>query len=179
MSIIQAVAVGYIVATLAATGLAKLKNFRVTSEGISRESIIPTWATRVVVIGTALLELVLALLFTLAVQPRLVGLAGTVLFLIFGGYQLLVAAKTNTLMCSCAGTKRTDPASLPAIVGTVLACLFQAALSFILALFAVRANMIYHALAMVAFVVPVTTFFIGVLRKTGKSEVNGRFWLVF
>jgi hypothetical protein len=179
MSIIQAVAVAYIVATLAATGLAKLKNFRVTSAGIGRESVIPTWASKIVAIGTALIELALALLFTLAVQPRLVGLAGTALFLVFGGYQLLVAAKTNSLMCSCSGAERTDPASLPAVAGTVFACLFQAALSLVLALSVVRPSMIFHGFAIVALSVPVITFFIGARRKTGESGVNGRFWLVF
>ena len=106
------------------------------------------------VIATVVVELALALLLVLAVQPRLVGLAGMALFLVFGGYQLLVAVKTNSLMCSCARTKRTDPASVPAVIGTVLACLVQAALSCFLAVSNVRPDMIFRLFAITAFDYP-------------------------
>ena len=149
-----------------------------TSEGVGRESVIPSRAVSVMVIATVVVELALALLLVLAVQPRLVGLAGMALFL-FGGYQLLVAVKTNSLMCSCARTKRTDPASVPAVIGTVLACLVQAALSCFLAVSNVRPDMIFRLFAITALIIPLFTFFVGAARRRGQSQVNGRFWLVF
>jgi hypothetical protein len=151
----------------------------VTSEGVGRESVIPSRAVSVMVIATVVVELALALLLVLAVQPRLVGLAGMALFLVFGGYQLLVAVKTNSLMCSCARTERTDLASVPAVIGTVLACLVQAALSCFLAVSNVRPDMIFRLFAITALIIPLFTFFVGAARRRGQSQVNGRFWLVF
>lgn len=133
MDFVRALIAAYLIATLAATGLAKLKNWRSSSVNVMREGVIAPSAAGTVVIVLAAVELLLATLLMLGVQSAVTGFAGTGLFLAFCGYQLLVAARTNSLRCSCAGTSRTDPASLPAVTGATFACLAQAALACTLA----------------------------------------------
>lgn len=177
MEIVRALVASYIVATLVATALAKLKNWRFSSISVTRESVIPSCASSAVVIAVAITELFLATLFMLGYESAVVGFAGTGLFLAFCGYQLLVAMKTNSLMCSCAGTTRTDPASLPAVAGTTLSCLVQAALCCTLAITSGRSDAMFYLFTVTAWVVPVAIFLTGLFRRTGWSEFNGRFWL--
>ena len=177
MEIVHALVASYLIATLAATVLAKLKNWRHASMSVTRESIIPHRAATTTVITVAIMELLLAAVFALGIEPAVAGFAGMGLFLAFCGYQLLVAAKTNSLMCSCAGTARTDPASPPAVAGTTISCLVQSALCCVLAITHTHPSILFYLFTVPAGIIPVTLLLAGLLRQTRWPEMNGRFWL--
>lgn len=134
MQFARAVMAAYLIVTLVATALAKLKNWRATSVGVARESVFPARTVPIVIFAVSAAELLIATFLMLGSRPIAWGFAGMGLFLAFLGYQVLVAARTNSLMCACAGVVRTDPASRPAVTGTVVSCLIQAGLSCVLAL---------------------------------------------
>lgn len=177
MEIVRALIASYLIATLAATALAKLKNWRHASMSVTRENVIPQRAATVAVIAVATMELLLAAVFALGIAPAVAGFAGMGLFLAFCGYQLLVAAKTNSLMCSCAGTARTDLASPPAVAGTAISCLVQSALCGVLAITHDHPGVIFYLFTVTAGVVPVAVLLAGLFRQTRWPEMNGRFWL--
>jgi len=163
----------YLIATLAATGLAKLRNWRASSVSVMRENVIPPHAAGVVVLVVAAVELLLATLLMLGIESTAVGFAVMGLFLAFCGYQLLVAVKTNSLMCSCAGTSRTDPASWPAVAGVTLACLAQAALACTLAVGG-RPSGNLDLVTLAAWTAPIVVFLAGLLRRSGRSGIDER-----
>src|ERR1022692_1544236 len=132
VGILRTLIASYLIATLGATALAKFKNRRVSSVGILREKVIPARVAPAIIITVALAEFLLATLLMLGAEPVATGFAAAALFVLFAGYRLMVAVRTRSLMCSCAGTIRTDPASLPAVVGAILACLIMAALACML-----------------------------------------------
>jgi hypothetical protein len=171
---VRAIIAAYLIVTLAATALAKLRNWRASSVSVMREGVIPPRAAGAVVIALAAVELLLATLFMLGIQSTVTGFAGTGLFLAFCGYQLLVTAKTNSLRCSCAGTSRTDPASLPAIAGTTLACLAQAALACVLALAGGRPGGNLELIAVAAWAAPIIVALAGLMRRSGRPEIDER-----
>jgi hypothetical protein len=173
----RALIAAYLIATLATTALAKLKNWRASSVSVIRESVIPPRAAGVAVVAVAAVELLLATLFMLGIESAVAGFAGMGLFLAFCGYQLLVAVKTNSLMCSCAGTSRTDPASLPAVAGATLACLVQATLACTLAVVGGRPSGNLDLLTITAWTAPIIVFLAGLLRRSGQPEMDERFHL--
>ena len=179
MAIFQALVAAYLIATLSATALAKLKNWRVSSVGVLRERVIPSRAATTVTIAVATVEFLLATLFMLGIESTVTGFAATGLFLVFCGYQLLVAARTNSLMCSCAGTTRSDPASPPAVAGTVLACLVQAAFACTLAVVGGHPDGILHFITITAWAAPIVVFLAGLLRRSEPSEIDMRFPVEF
>ncbi|GAA2165393.1 hypothetical protein GCM10009727_84040 [Actinomadura napierensis] len=100
-------------------------------------------------------EFLLAALLAAGVQTVPTASAATGLFVCFACYRLLVARRTNSLMCSCAGRTRTDPATPAAMVGTTLACLIQAGLAgALLALGGRPDGGLLSSLAVVALLVP-------------------------
>lgn len=121
----------YLVVTLAATSLAKLKNWRMTALGVRWEKIIPSRFAVVVVVGVSVLELSLAAALTLRYRPLLVGIATAALFLAFGCYRLIVAVTTGFTTCTCAGKVRTAEASLPAVAGAGVACVAQCCIALL------------------------------------------------
>ena len=154
----------YLVITLSATALAKIKNWRIASKGVMRENVFPSRAAPAVILVVSAAELLLAASFVLGFQFKLCCFAGMGLFLAFLGYQLLVVARTNSLMCACAGVSRTDPASLPAVTGTALSCLIQAALSFALALIGPPTGD-FRLLLIIAWIIPAAIFALGLFRQ--------------
>jgi hypothetical protein len=116
-------------------------------------------------------ELVLATFFMLSFQSMVWGFTGTGLFLAFLGYQLLVAKRTNSLMCACAGAARTDPVSLPAVTGTAVSCLVQAALSCALALTGTVTG-VFHLAMIIAWIIPVVLFGTGLCRRRARLEAS-------
>jgi hypothetical protein len=175
----RALAAAYLIATLSATALAKLKSWRVSSVSVLREGVIPPRAATAVTVAVAAVEFLLATLFMLGTDPAVTGFAATGLFLAFCGYQLLVAARTNSLICTCAGTTRSDPASPPAVAGTVLACLLQAALACTLALVGGRPGGTLGLLTITAWAAPIIVFLVGLLRQSGRPEIDKRFPVEF
>lgn len=174
MEFFRALAAAYLIGTLSATALAKLRNWRATSVGLLREGVIPGRVAVAVTIAVAAAECLLATGFMLGTDPEVTGFAATGLFVAFCGYQLLVAVKTNALMCTCAGSARSDPASLPAVGGTVLACLVQAALASVLALAGGRPGGDLALLAIAAWAAPVVVFLAGLLRHSAPLEIDSR-----
>jgi hypothetical protein len=177
VEVLRALIAVYLVSTLTATALAKLRNWRGASVSVIRESVIPARVAGAAVIVIAIVELLLAILYMLGVESIVAGLAGMSLFLAFCCYQLLVALRTNSLMCSCAGTSRTDPASLPAVSGTVLACLVQAALACTLAVAGGRLGGNLSLLTVAAFIAPIIVFLAGLLRRSGRAKIDERPYL--
>ena len=131
-------------------------------------------AASLTIIVVAAVELLLATLFMLGVDSTVAGFAGMGLFLAFCGYQLLVAVKTNSVMCSCAGTSRTDPALLPAIAGVTLACLAQAALAGTLAVVDRRPGGNLGPLTVAAWAAPIIVFLAGLMRQSERSDPDER-----
>jgi hypothetical protein len=131
VAIVDELAGIYLVVTLTATSLAKLRNWRMTALGVRWERIIPRRFAVIVVIGVSVIELSLATALTLHYRPLLVGIAIAALFLAFGCYRLMVAVTTGFATCTCAGKVRTAEASLPAVVGAAAACAAQCSISLL------------------------------------------------
>jgi hypothetical protein len=180
LALFRTLIVAYLIVTLGSTSLAKLKNWRTTSAGILRERIIPGKVVPAVIITLAVAELSLATLLMLGIQPVATGIATAGLFLFFGAYRVAVAARTSFLMCSCAGTVRTDPASPAAVAGAFAACLIQASLAFILTRLGDRAGAtLYDLLLVMAWMAPFVAFFVGIQRRAGESNIEDRLPAVF
>lgn len=120
----------YLVATLAATSLAKLKNWRMSALGVRWGKIVPARLAATTIIVVSVAELLLAAALTLGRAALLVGYVTAVLFFSFGCYQLVVAVKTRLLTCTCAGNIRMSQATLSAMIGAVSASVVQAGLAW-------------------------------------------------
>lgn len=163
----------YLIVTLGATALAKVKNWRIASVGIQRERVIPAGAASAVIIALAIAEFSLATLLMLGAAPVATGFATAALFVVFAGYRLMVAVKTKSLMCSCAGMLRADPASLPSVAGASLACLILAAFASVLVFLGPPAGYPVGLLAVAAWAVPLAIFAAGTRRgRRGSGTGN-------
>lgn len=132
--ILSAAAEFYLVFTLVATSLAKLRRWRGSSLALVRERVIPAGLAPVVIIGAAVGELALATLMTLGFEAFKVGCVTAATFALFGAYRLTVAAKTKSLECPCAGTTEYSPATPQAIAALIVTCLFQIGMAALWAL---------------------------------------------
>jgi hypothetical protein len=180
MELFRTLAAAYLIATLSATSLAKLRNWRVASVGILRERVIPYRAATAVIILVAFAEFLLATILMLRVEPEMTGFATAGLFLAFGGYRLVVAAKTKSLNCICAGTTRSDPASVAAVTGTVVACLLQAALACTLAMLSGHpSGNLLEILPIIAWAAPFCIFLAKPLLQSGEPKTDDRFPVEF
>lgn len=65
----------YLIATLSATALAKIRNYRVASIGIQRERIIPAKAALALTFSLAITEFTLATLLMTGTAPEVVSLS--------------------------------------------------------------------------------------------------------
>jgi hypothetical protein len=176
MELLRALTTSYVIVTLGSTSLAKLKNWRIVSVGMLRERTIPVGVVPAVIITAATVELLLATLLMLGIEPVATSTAAAGLFLSFGGYRLAVSVKTNSLMCVCAGAIRTDPASPPAVAGAILACLIQASLACTLVFLGGRhGGGLFDLLAISAWMIPFIAFVAGALRRSGRSDIDKRF----
>lgn len=163
----------YFILTLGATSLAKLKNWRVTSVGVLREGLFSARYTSLVVIAVTGAEFVLATLLMLDIRPVATALSTAGIFICFGLYRMAVAARTNSLMCSCAGAIRNDPASPPAVVGAVLSCLVQASLAGTLTFFAKSdIGNLGRSILVASWLAPVIAFTISSSRRSNGSTLN-------
>lgn len=122
----------YLVVTLVATSLAKLRSGRQASRGLRRERVVPARTAPLVIGGVAAAELALATLMALGAEPVITGSAVVVLFLLFAGYRVLAASRKTQLdsyTCPCAGVPLANEASPRAVVAAVAACVIQAGLA--------------------------------------------------
>jgi hypothetical protein len=123
---------GYLVVTLVATSLAKLRNGRQASRAVRRERVVPAGMAPLVIGGVAAAELGLATLMALGTEPAVTGSAVMVLFLLFAGYRVLAAsrkARTDSYTCPCVGVPLTSEAAPRAVAAAVAACVIQAGLA--------------------------------------------------
>jgi|SRR5450759_791032 hypothetical protein len=175
VEILRTLIASYLITTLGATALAKLKNRPVASAGMLREGVVPAKVTPAVIVTVAIAEFLLATLLMLGVEPVAASLAAAALFVLFAGYRLMVAVRTKTLMCSCAGTIQTDPASPPAVVGATLACLTLAALACILVFLGRPAGYPLNLLAVAAWTAPLASLALGARRGIRRSDIGNLF----
>lgn len=162
----------YLIATLSATALAKIRNYRVASIGIQRERIIPAKAALALTFSLAITEFTLATLLMTGTAPEVVSLSAAALFTVFAGYRTMVAIKTKSLTCACAGSIRTDPASAPSVAGAGTAVLIMAALSCALIFLGPPASYPISSLAVFAWITPVFACIVGAVRRRGLREVD-------
>jgi hypothetical protein len=154
VEIFHALVASYLIATLGATALAKLKNRRIVSVSIQREGVIPAGVAPVFTGMLVTVEFLLATLLTFGAAPAATDFAAAALFVSFAGYRVMVAIKTKSLTCSCAGTIQTDPASFPSVGGAGFACLILAALACTLAFVGRPAGYPVNFLAIAAWISP-------------------------
>jgi hypothetical protein len=176
VELIRTLVASYLIATLSATSLAKLKNWRTVSVGVLREMVIPRRAASATIVTVAAVEFLLATLLMLGVQPAVTGFVAAALFLTFGGYRVAVAVRTKSLICTCAGITQSDPASPPAVAGVGFACHLQAGLACTLALLGGRpGGNLLALLTVAAWIAPFITLLTGNWRQSGRLEIDDRF----
>jgi hypothetical protein len=175
VEILRTLIASYLIATLGATALAKLKNRRVASAGLVRERVVPASAAPAIVVMVAMVEFSLATLLTFGTEPAMTGGATAALFVVFAGYRLTVAVRTKMLTCSCAGAIRSSPASPPAVAGATLACLILAALACLLVFLDRPAGYPVNLLAVAAWSVPLASFIRGAWQAPRGSRTDDRY----
>lgn len=130
VQVLHEVCACYLIFTLTATSLAKLRRWRSSSLSMMREQVIPVRAAVAVTVAAALTELTLSTLLTIEADTLLTGLATGLLLLVFGFYRLAVAARTKSLMCACAGSPQYSPATVRAVTATIVSFLFMIGVTF-------------------------------------------------
>jgi hypothetical protein len=162
----------YLAATLCATALAKLRNWRTSTAGMMREDVIPGPGIPVALLAVSLAELALATLLAFGVASWGAGLAAAALFALFAVYRLVVAAKTKSVTCSCAGEIRTDPGSPPVVLGSTLACLLMAACAGVLAFDSRSPGYPLALLAIATWAVPAIALAVGMRRRPDRPATD-------
>src|SRR4051794_40036942 len=101
MHVASVIAGLYLVATFTATGLAKLRRQQGTKAGILTEGVISPRLVPIVVVGLPLVELTLASLVAVGVDPLAVGVSIASLFTAFCIYRMASAVRTGRISCNC------------------------------------------------------------------------------
>jgi hypothetical protein len=160
----------YLILTLTATSLAKLRRWRSSSLSVMREQVIPLRAAVVVTIAVALLELTLSTLLVLEIHPLLTGCITVSLFFAFGCYRLAVAARTRSLMCACAGSPQYSPATFHAVMATVVSFLFMISVACCWTFVGSNGKLNTFSIAgIVAWVVPFAILFVSLFGRQRRS----------
>lgn len=179
-AIVHTLLAAYLAATLGATALAKLRNWGTSLAGMIRESVVPGPGIKVVLLAVSVSEFSLATLIAFDIESRIAGLAASTLFVLFAGYRLVVAAKTKSMICSCAGKIRNDPGSPPVVLGATLACLLMAACAGALALDSRSPGYPLDLISIAAWLAPILGLAVGARRQRGKhdrdSTLTGEFF---
>lgn len=180
LGILHVALASYLTATLGATALAKLKNWQICIAGMWREGVIPGLAVPAV-LGTVIVsEFSLATLLAFDIEPVAAGLATAALFVLFAGYRLVVALRTKSLMCSCSGTIRSDPASPPVVAGAMLACLALAVCACLLAFGRQWPGYPVSLLAIASWIAPIIGLVMGARRRPKEvghgTRLTGEFF---
>lgn len=129
IGLLQEIAALYLIVTLTATSLAKLRRWRATAIALIREAVIPVAVAPAVVITVALLELALSGLMVLGVEPFLTGLSAAIMFISFSGYRLVSMTRTKSLTCACAGTVVVQAATPQAVTAALITSVLQTAMA--------------------------------------------------
>jgi hypothetical protein len=129
LAILQESAACYIILSLTATSLAKLVNWRTSAIAVLREGLVPARFASFAVISVSAVEMSLAAFLCFGMAGVLISYAAILLFVLFGAYRLAVAVRTKSLMCTCAGYARYNPATPRALAGVIFASTLQAAIA--------------------------------------------------
>lgn len=175
VEIFRTLVASYLIATLGATALAKLKNRRAVSVSIQRETVIPAGLAATVAGTLVIIEFSLATLLTFGVTPTVTDFAAVALFVQFAVYRVMVAVKTKSLTCSCSGTIQTDPASFPSVGGAALACLILAALACTLVFVGKPAGYPVNLIAIAAWISPFVGLVAGARRGHKRPDTSDIF----
>lgn len=173
--IVHAALASYLAATLCATALAKLRNWHVSATGLIREGVVPNAGIRTILLTVCVSEFSLATLLAFGIEVAVAGFASAALFVIFAGYRLVVAKRTKSVMCSCAGEHRSDPATPPIVIGSVVACLIQAAFGCALALNSESLGYPLALLPIAAWAIPIVILAACMRRRSETADHNARF----
>lgn len=165
LTVLRELAGCYLVLTLAATGIAKLRMLRGTSVGLMLEGVVPRRMAMGTVVAVASLELLLSVFLVSRQFPQLAGLATAALFLGFAVYRISVAVKTGWVSCSCSGRSVAYKATRPAITAAIMASLIQAALACVWAFLPSREEMVFRLIIVGAFAIPIAAFLKGICKS--------------
>jgi Methylamine utilisation protein MauE len=160
----------YLIVTLMATSLAKLRNWQTSAVGLQWEKVIPAFIAPTAIVVAAITELSLSTLLMLGVEPFLTGCATAGLFLLFGIYRLAVSVRTGSVTCTCAGVIRTESAAVSAIVGTLLASVLQVCFALIWACLSNHEPSDFEVIAVAAWSAPIVALVIGMGRHSTPSS---------
>jgi hypothetical protein len=173
LAIIREAAGCYLVVTLAATGLAKLRSWRTASTGVIGEKVIPRGMALLTVIAVSVTELSLAALFAIGRYPVVVGCITAFTFLCFGGYKVAVSIKTRNISCSCYGASKTYRATGPGVLAALAASLIQAALACTWAFMPEGREGVFELPVIVAFVIPLAAFLMSFYWRSPSTSRPG------
>ncbi len=172
MEIIRTLISAYLIATLSATAIAKLKNRRPVTVSIQRESVIPVRSAAAFTLILVIVEFSLATLLTFDIAPTATDSAAAAIFILFAGYRVTVAVKTKSMTCSCSGIIQTDPASFPSVGGASFACLILAALACTLMLVGKPAGYPANLILVMAWISPSVSLVVGARRGRKEPEAD-------
>lgn len=160
----------YLVLTLSATGLAKLWSLRRASRGVAAEGVIPAAATTAIVSMVAVIEVVLAGLFVVGSEARLVGFTAALMFLGFGAYKVAVVARTGLSSCNCTGTTIAYKATRPNVFAAVVVSVVQAMMAFTWAVLSDGSESHFSAIGLIALSIPIIVVLLGHLARRGRRD---------
>ncbi len=152
----------YLIVTLAATGLAKLRRWRSASVALVRDSVLPRKLVPSIVVGISLAELGLSSALAIGIEVRLAALATATMFVVFGVYRVIAANNSKQLTCGCAGAVRSDPVTPRALAATLLASALQALAAVVLV---VPGASLPRLAGLAALALPFCAFLLGELRR--------------
>jgi hypothetical protein len=170
--ILRVLVVSYLVATLSATGMAKLINHRTASVGMAREGVLPLRVMLPVILAATATELSLAVFLVLGIYPEIMAFGTAALFILFAGYRIIVAIKVKAVVCSCAGTIRTDLATPAVVAGGVLACTCQAVLACVVPFLGHPSGYPLNLLSVISLILPIAVAVIGLRARKRISSRN-------
>jgi methylamine utilization protein MauE len=175
--LLRDVAACYLIVTLAATGLAKLRRWRTASVVLVRDAVIPPAIVPGVVIAISLSEMVLSVFLTAGVELFLTEVAVAALLTTFGVYRMVAAANSKALACGCSGAIRSVRRTAQTVSATALGSAWQVAIALVLFATGTQHGGQWSALARIsALLVPFMALIIGYTRGPGipsTAEAHG------
>jgi hypothetical protein len=175
--LLRDVAACYLIVTLAATGLAKLRRWRTASVVLVRDAVIPPAIVPGVVIAVSLSELVLSVFLAAGVELFLTEVAVAALLTAFSIYRMVAAANSKALACGCSGAIRSVRRTAQTVSATALGSAWQVAMALALIATGTQHGGQWSALArMSALLVPFIALLIGHTRRLAipsMAEAHG------
>jgi hypothetical protein len=176
------VAACYLIVTLAATGLAKLRGWRTASVVLVRDAIIPPAIVPGVIIAISLSEMALSVFLAAGVKLFLTEVAVAALLTTFGVYRMVAAANSKALACGCSGAIRSVRRTAQTVSATALGSAWQVAMALVLVATGTQHGGQWSALARIsALLVPFIALLIGYARGPeipSMAEAHGSEYVI-